>query len=145
MGHGIWYIYLMAKPQWGVVGSIKSKLGLIGKIDCLKARLVAKGYTQIFGLDYGDTFFPIAKIALVRLFLAIATTHHWPIHQLDIKNAFLHGELQEEVYMAQPPGFTISGTSHLVCRLLRSLYGLKQSPCAWFGRLSTMLQEYGMT
>ncbi|PNX64837.1 retrovirus-related Pol polyprotein from transposon TNT 1-94, partial [Trifolium pratense] len=116
-----------------------------GKIDHLKARLVAKGYTQIFGLDYGATFSPVAKIASVRRFLAIAAMHQWPFHQLDIKTAFLHGELQEEVYMAQAPGFTVSGASHLVCRLRRELYGLKQSPRAWFGRFSTVLQEYGMT
>nr|ABN08283.1 hypothetical protein MtrDRAFT_AC155889g9v2 [Medicago truncatula] len=121
------------------------KVGSDGKIDRLKARLVAKGYTQIFVLDYGDTFSLVAKIASVRLFLAIAVIHQWPLHQLDIKNAFLHGELHEEVYMAQPPGFTVNGASHLVCQLRRSLYGLKQSPRAWFVRFSNVLQEYGMT
>ena len=74
-------------------------------MDHLKARLVAKGYTQIFDLDYGDTISLVTKMASVRLFLSMAAMNHWPLYQLDIKNAFLHGALEEEVYMEQPPGF----------------------------------------
>lgn len=96
-------------------------------------------------MDYSDTFSPVAQIAFVRLLLAIAAIRHWPLHQLDTKNAFLHGDLEEEVYMEQPLGFVAQGeSSNMVGRLHRSLYSLKQSPRAWFGRLSTVVQQFGM-
>ncbi|RDX97948.1 Copia protein, partial [Mucuna pruriens] len=115
------------------------------ELDRLKARLVAKGYTQVYGLDYGDTFSPMAKITTIRLLLAMVVIRHWPLHQLDIKNAFLHGDLDEEIYMEQPPGFVGQGESGLVCKLRRSLYGLKQSPRAWFGKFSQYLFSHFQT
>ncbi|RVW72367.1 Retrovirus-related Pol polyprotein from transposon RE2 [Vitis vinifera] len=87
---------------------------------------------------------PDGQIASVRLLLSMAAMCSWPLYQLDIKNAFLHGDLAEEVYMEQPPGFVAQGESGLVCRLRRSLYGLKQSPRAWFSRFSSVVQEFGM-
>ncbi len=115
-----------------------------GSVARLKARLVAKGYAQTYGVDYLDTFSPVAKLSSVRLFISLAASRDWPLHQLDIKNAFLHGELQEEVYMEQPPGFVAQGGRGRVCRLNKALYGLKQSPRAWFGKFSEVALEFGM-
>ena len=119
-------------------------MGPDGQIDRLKARLVVKGYTQQCGSDYYDTFSPMAKIASVHLLLCMDAMRSWPLFQLDIKNAFLHGDLAEEVYIKQPPGFVAQGESGLVCKLSRSIYGLKQSPRAWFSRFSSVVQEFGM-
>ena len=117
------------------------KIGLDGRVDRLKGRLVAKGYTRVYGSDYYDTFSPVTKIVSIRLLLSMATMQSWPLYQLNIKNAFLQGDLANEVYMEQPPGFVAQGESGLVCRLHRSLYGLNQSPRAWFGRFSSVVQE----
>ena len=81
------------------------KVGPDGQVDRLKAQLVAKGYSKVYGKDYSDTFSPIAKMTSVRLFIAMAAMRRWPLFQLDIKNTFLQGDLEEEIYMEQPPGF----------------------------------------
>ena len=86
------------------------------------------------------------KIAFVRLFLSMAIIRHWSLYQLDIKNVVLHGDLEEEVYMEQPPGIVAQEeSSSLACRLHRSLYGLKQFSQSWFGKFNTVIQEFGMT
>ncbi|KAJ4706604.1 Retrovirus-related Pol polyprotein from transposon TNT 1-94 [Melia azedarach] len=112
-----------------------------GTIDRYKARLVAKGYTQTYGIDYQETFAPVAKMNTVRVILSLAVNLDWPLKQFDVKSAFLHGDLLEEVYMDPPPGFTPKEGK--VCRLKKALYGLKQSPRAWFGRLSYSMKEFG--
>ena len=98
-----------------------------GSIAWLKACLVAKGYAQTYGMDYSNTFSVVAKMTSVRLFISLAATYNWDLHQLDIKNVFLHSDLQEEVYMDQSPRFVAQREKGRVCRLRKSLYGLKQS------------------
>ena len=118
----------------------------VGSLERHKARVVAKGFTQKYGLDYQETFAPVAKMNTVRILLALAAHHGWKLQQYDVKNAFLHGNLTEEIYMALPPGYyslAPSTPASVVCRLWKSLYGLKQSPRAWFARFTTAMLTRG--
>ena len=97
-----------------------------GIVERYKACLVAKGFTQTYDINYTETFAPVAKLNTIRVLLSLATNLDWPFHQFDIKNAFLNGELEEEVFMTLPPGFCKEEDETRVCKLKKSLYGLKQ-------------------
>ncbi|KAJ4747387.1 Retroelement pol polyprotein-like [Rhynchospora pubera] len=115
-----------------------------GSVERYKARLVVLGNRQVEGIDFKETFAPVAKMVSVRTFLAVAVAKDWELHQMDVHNAFLHGDLHEEVYMRLPPGFA-SKYPGKVCRLRKSLYGLRQAPRMWFSKLTEALQLYGFT
>ncbi|CAM8952089.1 unnamed protein product [Rhodiola kirilowii] len=114
-----------------------------GTIERYKVRVVAKGFNQEEGVDYVDTFSPVVKPASICIVLAIALTLNWSLHQVDINNAFLNGDLSEKVYMAQPPGFLDQSHLSHVCLLQKALYGLKQAPRAWFTKLRLFLLDHG--
>ncbi|KAL0416927.1 UNVERIFIED_CONTAM: Retrovirus-related Pol polyprotein from transposon RE2 [Sesamum latifolium] len=119
----------------------KTKLKADDSVESYKARLVAKGYNQIEGIDYTDSFSPVAKAVTVRLFLTLSAANSWALQQLDINNAFLHGFLDEDLYMSPPEGYQVA--PGLVCKLERSLYGLKHASRQWNVELTVKLQEYG--
>ncbi|WKA06787.1 hypothetical protein VitviT2T_024671 [Vitis vinifera] len=113
-----------------------------GSLERCKARLVAKGYTQTYGVDYQETFVPAAKMNTVRILLSLAAHYNWQLLQYDVNNAFLHGDLDEEIYMNIPSVFEVN-TGNKVCKLQKALYGIKQSPKAWFGRFAKVMKEFG--
>ena len=123
----------------------RQKFNSDGSLSRYKARWVCRGFSQQHGIDYDETFSPVVKPSTIRTVLSIAVSSTWPIHQLDGKNAFLHGSLNETVYCQQPLGFEDSTSPNHVCLLQKSLYGLKQVPRAWFQRFSTFLQTIGFS
>ncbi len=123
----------------------KIKRNADGLVTQYKAQLVAKGFHQQAGIDYDEMFSPVVKPTTVRIILTLAAQFNWPLRQLDISNAFLHGFLKEDVHMVQPPCFVYATKPAHVCKLHKSLYGLKQAPRAWFERFTTQLESLGFT
>ena len=112
-------------------------------IDKYKARLVVKGYRQKEGLDYFDTYSPVTRITSIRRLIALAAVHDLKIHQMDVKTAFLNGELEEDIYIEQPEGFVVPGKEEKVCRLVKSFYGLKQAPKQWHAKFDQIMLANG--
>src|SRR4051812_21688763 len=114
-----------------------------GTIEKYKGRLVIKGYSQQEGIDYFDTYSPVSRITSIRMVLAIAALRNLEVHQMDVKTAFLNGDLEEEIYMRQPEGFSAPGKEKKVCKLVKSLYGLKQAPKQWHQKFDNVMLEKG--
>ena len=104
---------------------------------------MAKGYSQTEGIDYAETFAPVAKLNTIIMLITLTTKYHWKLHQLDVKSSFLNGELKEEVYLTQPEGFVEKGQEHLVCKLKKALYGLKQASRSWYEKIDSFFLQQG--
>ena len=129
----------------GLKWVFKVKRNADGSINKFKARLVAKGYVQRHGVDYDEVFAPVARIETIRLIVALAASRGWDVHHLDVKTAFLHGDLKEEVYVSQPEGFVVKGQEDKVYKLHKALYGLRQAPRAWNVKLNQILRGLGFS
>jgi hypothetical protein len=150
------YRSLMANDTWDLVPLPKgrkivrckwvyrTKYASNGSVERHKARLFSKGFSQVEGIDYNETFSPIAKTNYIHLVLALATLHKWEVHQMDVKYVFLHRYLKEEIYMEQPPRYVMN-ESILVYHLKKSLYGLKQAPQAWYAKMDNFLITIGFS
>nr|KAJ0209461.1 hypothetical protein LSAT_V11C400222940 [Lactuca sativa] len=143
--HNVWT--LVPRPSGkSITGTrwvYRNKVDKDGIITRNKARLVAQGFTQIESIDYGETFAPVARIEAIRMFLAYASYMNFIVYQMDVKTAFLHGVLEEEVFLNQPPGFVDKDHPNYVYRLDKAVYGLKQAPRAWYETLTLYLLENG--
>jgi hypothetical protein len=143
----VWEIVPRPKSK-DVVSSkwlLKIKHVADGSIEKYKARFVARGFSQKEGIDYEETFAPVAKYTLIGTIIALAAKMKWKLHQMDVKTTFLNGVIEEEVYIEQPQGFEVEYRKTHVCKLKKTLYGLKQAPRTWYGRIDDFLTSLGFT
>ncbi|KAK8593771.1 hypothetical protein V6N12_045845 [Hibiscus sabdariffa] len=141
-------VWTLVEPPEGIkpIGCkwvFKKKTDMDGNVQTYKGRLVAKGFRQIHGVDYDETFSPVVMFKSIRILLAIAAFHDYEIWQMDVKTAFLNGKLEEDVYMTQPEGFVTPKNAGKVCKLQRSIYGLKQASRSWNLRFNDAIKEFG--
>ena len=138
---------LVPRPKGvNVIGTkwiLKNKSDEHGTVIRNKFRLVTQGYTQVKGVDFDETFTPVARLESIRIFLAITSHLNFKLYQMDVKSAFLNGMLQEEVYVEQPKGFVDPHRPDDVYKLKKALYDLKQAPWAWYVRLTAYLTDHG--
>jgi hypothetical protein len=123
----------------------KIKHAVDGSIEKYKARFVARGFSQVKGVDYDETFAPVARHTSIRSIIALVASMGWKLHQMDVKTVFLNGEIEDEVYIEKPEGFVIHNKKSHVCRLKKALYGLKQAPCAWYEKMDGFLMSLGFS
>ena len=142
----VWTLVEKPDEKHNVIGTkwvFRNKKDEDGQVVCNKAPLVAQGYTQVEGMDYGETYAPVTRLESIHILLAYANHHDISLYQMDIKSAFLNGEIEEEVYVKQPPGFVNPKKPDHVYKLHKALYGLKQGPRAWYKCLIKFLIEKG--
>lgn len=140
---------LVEKPKGanvvGCVWVLRKKRDENNEVAKFKARLCAQGFSQVHGVDYDQTAAPTARLASLRLVLALAAANDWEVHQIDFKNAYLNGDLDETIYMRQPPGFEVPGREDWIWRLLKALYGLKQAGRLWYQKICELFDEIGLS
>jgi len=142
----VWKSVERPKECRNVIGTkwiFKNKQDESGIVVRNKARLVAQGYSQVEGIDYGETYAPVARLESIRILLAYATHHNFKLQQMDVKSAFLYGPLKEVVYVKKPPGFEDPNFPNHVYKLDKALYGLKQALRAWYEHLRELLFDRG--
>jgi len=143
----VWDLVELPKGR-KVIGSkwmYKKRSGVNSLVERYKARLVAQGFSQKYGADYDETFCSVVRLESLHALIALSVQHGLKLHQIDVTTAFLNGELEEEVYMKQPEGFVTEGKEHLVCKVKKSIYGLKQSLRCWNTALDRQLKQMGFT
>jgi hypothetical protein len=145
MKNDVWDIVLRPEGKSVVTSKwiYKIKHTVDGSIERHKMRFVAREFSQVEGIDYEETFAPVARYTSIRMIVSPAASMGWRVHQMDVKTTFLNGESEKEVYIEQPDGFVIHEKESHVCRLKKALYGLKQPPRAWYARIDEQLMILG--